>query len=198
MDRDDNQNNPTNKAVLVPVQELQPEEEIDVAAPPIQAKDFSAPPSQAKDFSAPSSQDDAAREELESHGRGRLGQEPGPAADSGPGFVNVDGEVGGSGHNETQVDIIAVPCPGADPVQTWTWDDDTCGDASISFEIGSRISFRRPSQWVTRDLRKSASIARVFLYRHRALEDGMTLQSLAKDLLDQVRQMRSEGVGAHA
>jgi hypothetical protein len=190
MERDDKQSNPTNKAEPVPAQEQQPKDEIAVAAAQTEAKDFSAPPSQ----------DNAARGEQEAAtlARGQLGQESAPAADSGPGFVDVDGDVGGSGHNETQVDIIAVPCPGADPVRTWTWDEDSCGEASVSFEIGSRISFRRPSQWITRDLRKSASIARVFLYRHRALEDGMTLQSLAKDLLDQVRQIRSEGVGALA
>ena len=191
MERDDKQNNPTGKAELVAlVQEQQPKDEIVVAAAQTEAKDFSAPPSQ----------DNAARGEQEAatHARGHLGQESAPATDSGPGFVDVDGDVGGSGHNETQVDIIAVPCPGADPVRTWTWDEDSCGEASVSFEIGSRISARRPSQWITRDLRKSASIARVFLYRHRALEEGMTLQSLAKDLLDQVRQIRSEGVGALA
>lgn len=188
MDRDDDQNSPTDKAELVPAEKHQPEDEIGIAAAQVQAKDFSAPPSQ----------DNDAPEEQESHTRGRSSQEPSPAADLGPGFVNVDGDVGGPGHNETQVDIIAVPCPGADPVHTWTWDDESGGDASISFEIGSRISFRRPSQWITRDLRRSASIARVFLYRHRALEDGMTLQSLAKDLLDQVRQIRSEGVGVLA
>jgi hypothetical protein len=189
MEKDDKQNNPTKKAELVPAQEQRPKDEIVVATAQTEAKDFSAPPSQ----------DNAAQEEQEDiHAQGQLGHESAPAADSGPGFVDVDGDVGGPGHNETEVDIIAVPCPGADPVHTWTWDEESCGEASVSFEIGSRISARRPSQWITRDLRKSASIARVFLYRHRALEEGMTLQSLAKDLLDQVRQIRSETVGALA
>jgi hypothetical protein len=190
METDDKQNNPTDKAELALGQEQQPKDEIVVATAQTEAKDFSAPPSQ----------DNAARGEQEedTHARGQLGQESAPGADSGPGFVDVNGDVGGSGHNETEVDIIAVPCPGADPVHTWTWDEESCGEASVSFEIGSRISARKPSQWITRDLRKAASIARVFLYRHRALEEGMTLQSLAKDLLGQVRQIRSEGVGALA
>ncbi len=29
--------------------------------------------------------------------------------------VYTDGDVGGSGYNETRVDIVAVPCPGSDP-----------------------------------------------------------------------------------
>ncbi|SPQ26881.1 f7fc94f9-3269-4434-ac68-0c9a4b323fc4 [Thermothielavioides terrestris] len=110
------------------------------------------------------------------------------AADLGPGFVDVNGDVGGPGHNETAVDVIAVPCPGADPLQTWSTGPELGGDTSA---LGSRSSLRRPSPWVTRDLRISANIARVFLYRHRALEEGLTLESLSEDLLDQVSQMRN-------
>lgn len=111
--------------------------------------------------------------------------------DSGPGFVDVNGDVGGPGHNETEVDIVTVPCPGADPVQTWTYDHThdrrVC---SINANVGSRTSLRMPSPWVTRDLRRRISIARVFLYKHRALEEGMTLKSLSEDLLDQIEQTR--------
>ncbi|TKW49079.1 hypothetical protein CTA1_2021 [Colletotrichum tanaceti] len=39
-----------------------------------------------------------------------------------PGFADIDGEVDGLGYNETSVDIVCVPCPGADPVETWARD----------------------------------------------------------------------------
>jgi hypothetical protein len=118
--------------------------------------------------------------------------------ESAPGFVDVNGDVGGPGHNETVVDVIAVPCPGADPIQTWTFGHEPYTDASIPSETGSRSSLRRPGPWVTRELRMAASIARVFLYRHRALEDGMTLASLSEDLLDQVERIRNGAVGGLA
>ncbi|KAK3303310.1 uncharacterized protein B0T15DRAFT_560288 [Chaetomium strumarium] len=137
-----------------------------------------------------------ARQVQESHA-------PSLPAELGPGFVDISGDVGGTGHNETSVDIIAVPCPGADPVWSWTYSHEFYSDASNpsdlgSHDVGSRSSLRRcsrPSPWITRDLRMSASIARVFLYRHRALREGMTLESLSEDLLDQVEQVRKEAVG---
>ncbi len=155
-----------------------------------------------KDFSQ--DQSDALRGEKDVHDPdlGGLGQEPVatvPSVDhSGPGFVDVDGDVGGSGHNETVVDIIAVPCPGADPIRTWTYDLDFFGEPGPC-ETGSHTSphgsIRRPNPWVKGKLRSSASIARVLLYKHRELEDGMTLQSLSEDLLNQVDRIRRGAVG---
>jgi hypothetical protein len=199
MDRDQNQNNPTNKAEAVSAEQSRAEEfDVLETTAQIEVKDFSqAPPSQ--------DQDDVVQREKESCGQGSLGQELATASvndDLGPGFANVDGDVGGSGHNETVVDVIAVPCPGADPVQTWTYDHELFSDISIPCETGSRhslrSSLRRPRPWVTRKLRNSASIARVFLYRHRVLEAGMTLHSLSEDLLDQVDQIRNGDVGEPA
>ncbi|KAJ0114860.1 hypothetical protein J7T55_004602 [Diaporthe amygdali] len=36
-----------------------------------------------------------------------------------PRFVARDGAIGGKSHNETNVDVVLVPCPGADPHETW-------------------------------------------------------------------------------
>lgn len=108
----------------------------------------------------------------------------------GPGFVDIDGEVGGSGHNETEVDIIAVGCPGADPVQTWTYDSESDCGRSVRSAVGSRGSAWRPGPWITRDLRSVVSIARVFLYKHRDLKEGVNLRTLSEDLLAQVHQQR--------
>jgi hypothetical protein len=181
----DNQNNNTGKAENAGPEDV-------TAAAHIQVQDFSRV-----------EQEGVAKphEENERKLREALGQEPGAVtalSDSGPGFVDISGDVGGPGHNETSVDIIAVPCPGADPLQTWTYDHGFDSDCSIPSDIGSRSSLRRPSPWVTKDLRGKVHIGRVFLYRHRALEDGMTLKSLSKDLLDQVEQMRRGAVGVIA
>lgn len=147
-----------------------------------------------RDFSVPRLSDDgSAHGEQGGEPQDALGHLPPtlPAtADLGPGFVDINGDVGGIGHNETEVDVIAVPCPGADPVNTWTYSQDLWTETDVPGEAGSRTSLRIRGPWVTKNLRRAANIARVFLYRHRELEDGMTLESLAKDLLNQVEQMR--------
>jgi hypothetical protein len=189
MERDGKSRNSTDEAGLAPTENPQTAGVIPGAA--------SAAQIQVKDFSPAPPQDDDVAEKQKGLAWESLGADPTPAplpADSGPGFVDVNGDVGGSGHNETVVDIIAVPCPGADPINTWTFGHETSGDASTSGEMGSRSSSRRPGPWVTKNLRMAASIARVSLYRHRALEDGMTLKSLAEDLLDQVERIRDGAV----
>lgn len=144
----------------------------------------------------------------------------------GPGFAEESGDVGGHGYNDTTVDIIAVPCPGADPIQTWIYDHDSSTDSifpartasfmsrSIRNSRGSHASqhgprqgsehgsqhgshhsinssLRRSSPWVTYKLRDRVNgTARVFLYRHRCLTEGMTLKSLSNDLLEQVQKIR--------
>ncbi|KAK2599604.1 hypothetical protein N8I77_011344 [Diaporthe amygdali] len=127
-----------------------------------------------------------------------------------PGFAHVDGEVGGVGYNETKVDIVTVPCPGADPVETWTRDPlpdgffgdpdqvdqishpaikELAGDAILSPGIGGNFP-KAAHLWVRQGIRRYASTARVMLYRHRELNDSTTLDGLARDLLEKVLQRR--------
>ncbi|KAL2162172.1 hypothetical protein VTH06DRAFT_7085 [Thermothelomyces fergusii] len=141
----------------------------------------------AKDFSAAVSDDNAT---IHSPGNQSVPANAAADDDAGPRFVVVDGDVGGPGPNETFVDVIAVPCPGADPIETWTVGADPWSHTSYPSDAGSRSSSYKPAPWVTRNLRKAASIARVFLYTHRSLENGMTLKSLANDLLDEVQRIR--------
>ncbi|KAK6080107.1 ankyrin repeat protein [Seiridium cupressi] len=103
-----------------------------------------------------------------------------------PGFAQVDGDVKGPGYNETKVDIIAIPCPGASPIETWTRDP---------FPDGS---FGSPPNdlWVQQGLRSKINIARVLLYKHRELHEGLTLENLADDLLDRLSRMRESHEGA--
>ena len=127
-----------------------------------------------------------------------------------PGFAHIDGDVGGTGYNETTVDIVTVPCPGADPVETWTRDPlpdgyfgvpsdqelslhpamkELAGDAILSPAINRHLP-RAAHLWVRQGLRKVANRARVMLYRHRELVDGLALDDLAQDLLNNVLQIR--------
>ncbi|KAI1206894.1 uncharacterized protein F4807DRAFT_437611 [Annulohypoxylon truncatum] len=131
--------------------------------------------------------------------------------DPDPGFAYVDGDIEGHGYNKTTVDIIAVPCVGASPVDTWS--RDPIGDGYFSFPSSNELD-RYPTAmqlpgnsvlsptinrnlppathlWVRQGIRKEVSTARVMLYRHRELAEGMTLDQAADDLLDQVVKMRA-------
>ncbi|KXX74702.1 Protein SERAC1 [Madurella mycetomatis] len=180
----------TAKAEIDPVEKGQSRDVV-AAAPDVQAQDFSeSQPSQDHALQELVSQDPRGKEKEAQTAIG-LGPTAGTAVvDDEPGFVDVNGDVGGPGHNETEVDIIAVACPGADPVNTWIYDHDSDYDHGISSDIGSRGSAWRSSPWVTRDLRSTVSIARVFLYRHRALSEGVNLKTLSEDLLVQLHKQR--------
>lgn len=123
-----------------------------------------------------------------------------------PGFAHIDGDIGGSGYNETKVDVITVPCPGADPVETWTRDPlpdgffgnpldneltthptlkELAGDAILSPGIGGNFP-KAAHLWVRQGIRRYASTARVLLYRHRELTETISLDRLAQDLLEAV------------
>ncbi|KAK1759682.1 hypothetical protein QBC47DRAFT_372787 [Echria macrotheca] len=128
----------------------------------------------------------------------------------GPGFTHIDGDISGTGYNNTTVDVIAVACPGADPVQTWTSDytpdsyigppssgnlrqlptvAKLAGDAPLSPAIDRSLT-RAGHMWVRQSIRRSASTARVMVYRHRDLVEGVNLEMLARDLLNQIQQQR--------
>lgn len=127
-----------------------------------------------------------------------------------PGFAHVDGEIGGSGYNETKTDIIAIPCPGASPVETWMREPlpDGYFGHPTNRELDSHPALKefqghtilspainRPLPkakhlWIRQGIRREANTARVMLYRHRELREGLTLDDLAKDLLDQLRKTR--------
>lgn len=129
-----------------------------------------------------------------------------------PGFAYIDGEVGGSPYNDTKVDVVAVPCPGADPLRPWMGSEpfpdgyfsipyakvaldmypalkELAGDAILSPGINMNLP-KAAHVWVRQGIRKSASTARVLLYRHRTLSEGVTIESLADDLIVQVLKVR--------
>ncbi|KAF9876813.1 hypothetical protein CkaCkLH20_05659 [Colletotrichum karsti] len=125
-----------------------------------------------------------------------------------PGFAHIDGDVNGPGYNETLVDIVCVPCPGADPVETWARDplpegyfghpgDDLpettlkeLAGASILSPTINRHLPKAAHLWVRQGIRKDVNKARVLLYRHREMIEGLTLDELADDLIEQVWSVR--------
>lgn len=132
------------------------------------------------------------------------------------GFAHIDGDLPeqGSGHNKTLVDVIAIPCPGADPVRTWICDplpDDyfgnptsadtrrlptvekLVGDALASPAVDQHVP-RAAQAWIKQGIRLSRDTARVMLYRHASLTENTCLEDLAEDLLDKVLESRRETV----
>ncbi|KAI1123789.1 hypothetical protein F5Y10DRAFT_45506 [Nemania abortiva] len=128
-----------------------------------------------------------------------------------PGFEHIDGDIEGRGYNDTTVDIIAVPCIGASPVDTWARDPLREGYFSLppSTELEkystvkelpassvltptiNRVLPKASHLWIRQGIRKEVSQARVMLYRHRELIDGMTIESAADDLIEQVLKVRA-------
>lgn len=128
-----------------------------------------------------------------------------------PGFAHIDGDIDGHGYNQTTVDIIAIPCVGASPVDTWARDPLT--EDYFGFPISNELhhystvkelpessilspTINRPlpkasQMWIRQGIRKEVSTARVMLYRHRELVEGMTLDQAADDLLDQISKIRA-------
>ncbi|KAI0452405.1 hypothetical protein F5B21DRAFT_483485 [Xylaria acuta] len=128
-----------------------------------------------------------------------------------PGFEQVDGDIEGRGYNETTVDIIAVPCIGASPIDTWARDPLSDGyftfpptseldkyatvkelpGSSVLTPTITRVLPKASHLWIRQGIRKEVSKARVMLYRHRELDEGMTIEKAADDLIEQVTNMRS-------
>jgi hypothetical protein len=135
------------------------------------------------------------------------------------GFAFVDGEVGGSGYNETKVDVVAVPCPGANPLRPWVGSEpfpegyfsppfdaeelnkhpalkELAGKTILSPGVSKNLP-KAAHVWVRQGIRKSANTARVLLYRHRTLAEGVTLEALADDLMEHVIKRREGLVGCY-
>ncbi len=214
---DDSIGGTTDKAGTSEVSSLSADSRGDTAAP--QAKDHPSGPgttSEAEDaqFRRSGTGKEAMLTEL---GRDSI-HEAAPSsvtqADAEPGFVHIDGDIGGTGYNDTKADVVVVSCPGADPVRTWTCDPlpedyfdspeyselhhlPTVGKLAGDVILSPAIDRHHPKAghtWVRQGIRRSVNTARVLIYRHRALAEGLTLESLARDLLDQVQKQRQDTV----
>lgn len=102
-----------------------------------------------------------------------------------PGFQLIESSIDGDSRGQTDVDIITVTCPGADPIQPWTSDP--------QYEPAPGTPPPTPVNiWVRHGILKKIPKTRVLMYRHRALADGLRLDDLAMDLLDQVLLIRQD------
>ncbi|KAM5344755.1 hypothetical protein ACJ41O_010617 [Fusarium nematophilum] len=114
-------------------------------------------------------------------------------------ILDPDGE---HTHDQTTVDIITVPCPGGDPLRTWSRDalmGRYFGALSMRDAEGSTASDpdRPAPSWVRQGIRREADRARILLYEHPAIdeEDGAaTLSSLADALLEALERLRRSEV----
>ncbi|PTB69411.1 hypothetical protein BBK36DRAFT_1165681 [Trichoderma citrinoviride] len=97
-------------------------------------------------------------------------------------------------HDQTGVDIVTVPCPGADALRSWNRDGlmgRYFGNLSMrDVEVRNEADRRSPS-WVREGIRREASRARILLYEHPGVREGTTLNSLAMALLEELRALRT-------
>ncbi|KAL7922542.1 hypothetical protein ACQKWADRAFT_292741 [Trichoderma austrokoningii] len=96
-------------------------------------------------------------------------------------------------HDETGVDVVTVPCPGGHPLRSWNRDGlmgryfgaPSMRDAEV------REAERQGPSWVRQGIRREANRARILLYEHPEVVDGMTLNQLAVALLEELKELRT-------
>ncbi|KAF4501482.1 hypothetical protein FAGAP_2317 [Fusarium agapanthi] len=97
-------------------------------------------------------------------------------------------------HDQTTVDIVTVPCPGADPLRTWSRDglmSRYYGALSMRDAEGAASEADRPApSWVRQGLRREADRARILLYEHPSTTEDTRLSTLADALLEELGNLR--------
>ncbi|KAG4277272.1 hypothetical protein FPRO04_07569 [Fusarium proliferatum] len=97
-------------------------------------------------------------------------------------------------HDQTTVDIVTVPCPGADPLRTWSRDglmSRYYGALSMRDAEGAGSDADRPApSWVRQGLRREADRARILLYEHPSTTEDTRLSTLADALLEEMENLR--------
>ncbi|CCT70990.1 uncharacterized protein FFUJ_08979 [Fusarium fujikuroi IMI 58289] len=97
-------------------------------------------------------------------------------------------------HDQTTVDIVTVPCPGADPLRTWSRDglmSRYYGALSMRDAEGAGSDADRPApSWVRQGLRREADRARILLYEHPSTTEDTRLSTLADALLEELENLR--------
>lgn len=131
-----------------------------------------------------------------------MSQVDGPEWSLKSGFVDISGDIegNGTGYNNTKVDIVGVPCPGASPLRTWMTPDESvtalaAGPQPSSSNVSDPFGLATPDRqqmWIREGIRKSISTARILLYGHRTLDDGINMAELADDLLLQLFEERQK------
>ncbi len=96
----------------------------------------------------------------------------------------------------TTVDVVTIPCPGGDRLRTWNREGllgRYFGAPSMrDAEVNGNSNGERPStSWVRQGLRREADKARILLYAHPPLVEGMTLNRLAEEFLQALLKLRT-------
>lgn len=96
-------------------------------------------------------------------------------------------------HDETSVDVVTVPCPGGHPLRSWNRDGlmGRYFGAPSMRDVEVREAERQTPSWVRQGIRREANRARILLYEHPEIVDGMTLNKLAIALLDELKELRA-------
>ncbi|KAL9565774.1 hypothetical protein ACKAV7_009956 [Fusarium commune] len=106
-------------------------------------------------------------------------------------IIDPEGELT---HDQTTVDIVTVPCPGADPLRTWSRDglmSRYYGALSMRDAEGAASDADRPApSWVRQGLRREADRARILLYEHPSTTEDTRLSTLADALLEELGNLR--------
>ncbi|KAI7776077.1 hypothetical protein LA080_005851 [Diaporthe eres] len=125
-----------------------------------------------------------------------------------PQFVARDGAIGGKSHNETNVDVVLVSCPGADPHETWMRESlprdffkrtPTFHYAKAMKRNESQVAkgptastplppilgkdHKSAPSWARSGVRHEANTARVLTYDHGDITPDRSLKTMADDLL---------------
>jgi len=96
-------------------------------------------------------------------------------------------------HDQTTVDVVAVPCPGAHSIRTWSRDGRMgrfFGALSMRDAEGQAEDDRPAPSWIRQGIRREADRARILLYEHPATVDGTRLSTLADALLEELKELR--------
>lgn len=113
---------------------------------------------------------------------------------SNKGSFTIDPE-GELTHDQTTVDIVTVPCPGANSLRTWSRDGRMgrfFGALSMRDAEGQTAPDpdRPAPSWVRQGIRREADRARILLYEHPSTAEGMRLSTLADALLEELEELR--------
>jgi hypothetical protein len=114
--------------------------------------------------------------------------------ESNKGSFTIDPE-GELTHDQTTVDIVTVPCPGANPLRTWSRDGRMSrffGALSMRDAEGQTAPDQdRPApSWVRQGIRREADRARILLYEHPLATEDTRLSNLADALLEELEELR--------
>lgn len=97
-------------------------------------------------------------------------------------------------HDETTVDIVAVPCPGGHPLKSWNRDGliSRFFGAPAMRDVEVEGSEALDASWVRQGIRRQANRARILLYEHPAAAGATTLSRLADELLKHLLMLRNQ------